>query len=203
MQPVSCITFPARPLNGGPFTKALPKSGDWFYEPKYNGWRTLVHIPTGTMFNRKGQPLTIAGEFQAALDQMRAVLDADAFKWADCEALERRHGIGRGTLIVLDVVPEPAYAMATYLERRRWLEIPSLPTCYPSNQPSANTLYKSASVAANSATEYWTELRRLNTRWGCDFYEGLVAKRADSVYPIQLRNPDSEFPFWIKHRWAW
>jgi ATP-dependent DNA ligase len=183
--------------------KALAKSGEWFYEPKYNGWRALIHISTGAMFNRKGQPLTIAAEFQTALDQLRLILDAEAFKWADCEALERRHGIGRGALIVLDVVPEPARAATTYVERRRWLEIPALPTCYPSNQPSADTLYKSAAIAANSAAEYWTELRRLNTRWGCDFYEGLVAKRADSVYPIQLRNPDSKFPFWIKHRWAW
>jgi ATP-dependent DNA ligase len=197
----SPITYPARPLNGGPFPKALPKSGDWFYEAKYNGWRALIHIATGTMFNRKGQPLTISGEFQTALDQIRLVLDAEAFKWADCEALERRHGIGRGTLIVLDVVPEPAFALATYTERREWLRIGSLPTLY--SKPSPESLYKSCQIAPQYAEEMWAELRRLNTRWGCDFYEGLVAKRADSVYPIQLRNPDSEFPFWIKHRWAW
>ena len=199
----SPITYPARPLNGGPFPKALPKSGDWFYEAKYNGWRALIHIATGTMFNRKGQPLTISGEFQTALDQIRLVLDAEAFKWADCEALERRHGIGRGTLIVLDVVPEPQYANTPYIERRHWLDIPSLPTCYPSNRPGADTLYKSACIAPGNAAECWTELRRINARWGCEFYEGLVAKRADSIYPIQLRNPDSEFPFWLKHRWAW
>ena len=89
-------TFPARPINGGPFHKARPKPGEWFYEPKYNGWRALVHIPTGTMFNRRGEPLTIAAEFADALDILRRTLDAEAFKWADCEALERRHNIGQG-----------------------------------------------------------------------------------------------------------
>ena len=48
------ITYPARPINGGPLEKARPKHGEWFYEPKYNGWRALVHVPTGTMFNRHG-----------------------------------------------------------------------------------------------------------------------------------------------------
>src|SRR5208283_474817 len=121
-------TFPARPINGGPLTTALPKSGEWFYEPKYNGWRALVHVATGAMFNRKLEPLTIAGEFKDALHQLCSTLDADAFKWADCESLERRHGLGRGTLIILDVVPEPAFASANYRERRRWLQIHS-PKC--------------------------------------------------------------------------
>ena len=39
-------TYPARPVNGGAFPRALPKRGTWSYEPKLNGWRTLVHTPT-------------------------------------------------------------------------------------------------------------------------------------------------------------
>ena len=31
--------------------------------------------------------------------------------------------------------------------------------------------------------------------------EGIVAKRADSTYPIHLRAPDQETTAWIKHRW--
>ena len=40
--------------------------------------------------------------------------------WADCEALERRHNLGRGTLVVLDVVPETG--APSYEERRTMLE---------------------------------------------------------------------------------
>ena len=100
-------TYPARPLNGGPLDKAFPKRGEWAAEPKWNGWRALVHVPSGAIYNRHGKLLSIAAEFASALEIFRATLDAEAFKWVDCEALERRHGIGRGTLIVLDLVPAP------------------------------------------------------------------------------------------------
>ena len=40
--------------------------------------------------------------------------------WADCEALERRHNLGRGTLVVLAVVPETG--APNYEERRTMLE---------------------------------------------------------------------------------
>jgi hypothetical protein len=29
-----------------------------------------------------------------------------------------------------------------------------------------------------------------------------VAKRNDSIYPRQRRNAELDFPFWMKHRWA-
>jgi len=195
------ITYPARPINGGPFRKARTKPGEWFYEPKYNGWRALVHIPTGSMFNRRGEQLSIAAEFADALDILHRVLDANAFKWADCEALERRHNIGQGTLMLLDVIPEPPFAQATYLERRAWIPNSVLWECHPSNQPSKNTLYKSPRIAPMYAADVWSHLQEINQRWGCDFYEGLVAKQADSPYPIQLRSPDLDTPAWIKHRW--
>src|SRR5713101_1017213 len=83
-------TYPARPINGGSLERALPKPGHWYYEPKYNGWRALVHAPTGTMFNRRGQPLSIAGLFSCALERLRTVrLQSGGVpvEWFDCEAL--------------------------------------------------------------------------------------------------------------------
>ena len=47
------------------------------------------------------------------------------------------------------------------------------------------------------------ELRQLNARWHCLFYEGLVAKRTTDPYPVQLRSPEEEFVGWVKHRWAY
>lgn len=201
-------SYPARPLNGGPLPKALPKSGTWIYEPKYNGWRALVHIPTGAMFNRRGQPLTIAAEFKPAVEELHLKLGmTQCFEWADCEALDRRHGLGRGSLIVLDVVPEPPRTLTPYSERRTWLEaVPrELPfTSFAQSFPVLSippTAYNG--THRNAAMAVWCDLQRTNAALHCDFYEGLVAKRADSVYPIQLRSPDAECPFWIKYRWAW
>jgi hypothetical protein len=53
----------------------------------------------------------------------------------------------------------------------------------------------------------WTILQNCNRTLGClkpanHFYEGLVAKRCDSPYPLQRRSADQDFPFWMKHRWA-
>src|SRR2546427_3445359 len=110
--PLRPCTYPARPLNGGPLDRALPKSGQWHYEPKYNGWRALVHAPTGTMFNRYGQRLTIQREFSTALAALRALRlsnGAGVVEWYDCEALERRHALGRGTLLVFDYIGREPY----------------------------------------------------------------------------------------------
>lgn len=186
------ITYPARPVNGGPLDKALPKHGVWLYEPKYNGWRTLVHVPSGTMFNRKGERLSIAAEFRPALAKLRRT----SFEWLDCEALERRHGLGQGSLIVFDCI-----APSSFVERRqqlhavfdRALELGpfELCGCDEVRLPLIST----------EPLALWTELQVANRILGCHFYEGVVAKRADSLYPIQLLSPTKEFPFWVKHRW--
>ena len=201
-------------MNGGPLPKSLPKHGAWNYQPKYNGWRALVHIATGAMFNRKLEPLSISGDFKPALDQLRVTLDCEAFKWADCEALERRHNIGRGTLVVLDCIPEPKHKSTPLHERQSWLRAvlkeaawdPCLmlddTICVPPNVADLDdmvnapiwdhlqTLNKHASKCAKEKVEFYVE-----------FYEGVVAKRCDSIYPMQLRSPDIETPWWVKHRW--
>lgn len=194
---MNILTYPARPINGGDLTLAPPKRGTWFYEPKLNGWRTLVHTPTGTMFNRQGKRLSIADEFGCALAQLfQLVATYEWLDWLDCEALERRHGIGRGTLIVLDTPRN----RATYESRRGVItsifrEASILPQVMPADSVLAVPSYRSTGTL-------WEELQRLNKSVGAPFYEGLVAKRADSLYPIQLRSSTEEFAGWVKHRWA-
>src|ERR1043165_1002522 len=114
------LTFPARPIQGGRLEWAPPKRGLWYAEPKLNGWRALIYTPTGTMWNRHGALLTIADCFRPALAAL-AKLAARGLVWADCEALERRHNLGRGTLVVLDVVPESG--RPRYEQRRALLEL--------------------------------------------------------------------------------
>jgi hypothetical protein len=50
--------------------------------------------------------------------------------------------------------------------------------------------------------ELYRQLRQLNARWGCPFYEGVVSKRIADAYPVQLRSPNEAFVDWAKHRWA-
>ena len=211
VQPPALYTYPARPLNGGPFNVAPPKRGLWAAEPKFNGWRALVHIPSGTIFNRHGERLSIGAEFASAVEILRATLAAEAFEWADCEGLERRHTIARGTLIVLDVIPKPgAYRDRTppdYTERRSWLTPlappPSLTEIHPHSVYLApSTLGVRACSACNTSPQaMWEAVRAANKQIGAVFYEGIVMKRCDSLYPIQLRNPDETTPAWVKHRW--
>lgn len=185
------LTYPARPVSGGRLELAPPKHGDWAVEPKYNGWRVLVHAPTGTAYNRHGKPLSIAGEFSAAIAQLRAA----PFEWIDCEGLERRHGIGRGTLIVLDAVTP-----GTYAERRLHLEstFELLPL---ETMPPENAVVLTPRYPMSEAQSIYDLLLNHNDLWNAPYYEGVVMKRTDSHYPIQLRNPSETFPQWIKHRW--
>jgi ATP-dependent DNA ligase len=198
-------TYPARPINGGRLELAPPKPGQWCYEPKYNGWRALVHAPTGSMFNRYGQPLSIAAEFGSALKRIRdlkLVADGRLIEWFDCEALDRRHALGRGTLLAFDCIAPPG-SPAEPWHKRKELLAQALAVHEYRQMPLAEALY---AVAAHDPgeldpQELYRQLRQLNARWGCQFYEGVIAKRSSDRYPIQLRSPNAEFVGWIKHRW--
>jgi hypothetical protein len=52
------------------------------------------------------------------------------------------------------------------------------------------------------ALAFYEKLRAANRALGCDFFEGVVMKRADSMYPVQLRSATEECRGWVKHRFA-
>ena len=198
------LTYPARLIQGGRLELAPPKRGLWYAEPKLNGWRTLIHTPSGTMWNRHGTLLTIADCFRLALATL-ASLASRGLVWADCEALERRHNLGRGTLVVLDVISE--YSAPNYQRRRAMLE--ALLPCDPvfdgdSSRPvpcgaAVLTPARRADSHADALT-FYHRLRAANRSLGCDFFEGVVMKRADSEYPMHIRSATEEFRGWVKHR---
>ncbi|HEV7924441.1 MAG TPA: hypothetical protein VGR14_03755 [Verrucomicrobiae bacterium] len=195
------LTYPARPINGGHLKYALPKVGQWSYEPKYNGWRGLLHVPTGAMWNRHGKRLSIASEFAKAAGKLKLT----PFEWLDVEALHRRHRLGRGTLIVLDPVMRPDLPPQPYTERVQllydYLVEPEWAECLPQGvKPADNAVYIPPVYGEGERDELWKQLQEVNKSLGCDFYEGLVAKRDDSLYPIQLNSPDQCTPTWMKHR---
>jgi hypothetical protein len=200
------VTYPARPLNGGRFG-LVPKKPIHLWSFKVNGWRALIHTPSGTMFNRHGQELSIANEFTRALESLRRC----GIEWLDCEAFERRHNLGRGSLIILDaIVPKLTATQRwslglTEADRHGW------PLLALDVKPEQDRVYLMKQMAMSDASRsgklslasYWGQMQAINQNWQVDYYEGLVAKRADSIYPIQLRSAEAEFPFWVKHRWRY
>jgi hypothetical protein len=54
--------------------------------------------------------------------------------------------------------------------------------------------------AVDDPFESWVQLQEANTIYGCDYYEGLVAKRWDSPYETQLVSASRTTPYWIKYR---
>ncbi|HVM50948.1 MAG TPA: hypothetical protein VMU04_23170 [Candidatus Acidoferrum sp.] len=203
---IQLLSYPARPANGGRLG-LVAKPGLHLWSAKLNGWRAPVHAPTGDIWNRLGQRLAISDEFNAALKD----LGRSRFAWLDCEALERRHRVGQGSLILLDVIMpnEPALdrydSLLAEAARLGW------PLLRIGDQPEPCRVYLLEQTALTETSPadnlrlaaQWNAMQGLNQRWGAPFYEGLVAKRADSTYPIQLRDPKAQCPWWIKHRWAW
>lgn len=204
-QPPSLLTYPARPIQGGRLELAPPKRGLWFAEPKFNGWRALVHTPSGTMWNRHGGRLTIAACFREAVEQLRDLAD-DGLIWADCEALERRHHIARGTLILLDAIPSDPMFSPGYAERREFLESLRLPQetfsgGFHEGEAAPLLLTTSRMVtSSNESLAFYHSLRPANRSLGAEFFEGVVMKRADAPYPVQKRSSAEESRAWIKHR---
>jgi hypothetical protein len=161
------------------------------------------------MWNRRGQRLSIEHEFAAVLEAIRTAELPPEMEWLDCEALERRHDLGRGSLVILDYL---ALGKTTYDERKLSLA-DAIHPCGEIRQgferwqfdrvppPSDRALLFQSPFTASDLDHYWQALQDLNKLWNAEVFEGFVAKRADSPYTRQLRSPNLESPYWIKHRW--
>jgi ATP-dependent DNA ligase len=197
----SLISYPARPIQGGKLDRAPKKIGLWYAEPKYNGWRAVVHCPSGTMWNRHGGRLSIAHEFDAALRGLKK-LSATGLVWADCEAMERRHNVGRRSLIVLDWIPD--FGSPTYEERRVFLEslLPLERMSLGEGTMAEDSVLLAPSIAETNgqALQLYRSLEAINCSVLADVFEGVVMKRAVSAYPVQLRSASEDSRALIKHR---
>jgi hypothetical protein len=95
----------------------------------------------------------------------------------------------------------------TYEQRRAMLES-LLPTdaVFSGNTSRAvpcGAVVLTTTTRADSHTDalaFYQHLRVANRALGCDFFEGVVMKRADCPYPAQLRSAAEEFRGWVKHR---
>lgn len=176
------IFYPIRPMSGGNLEYAGKIFGSWSYEPKYDGWRSLINNES-IMWNRHGAKLTINNSFTTALEK----LSTYGFEWYDAEALQRRHRMARGTLIILDIPSE-----LTYSERREIMEN-NFPILDINEEAKENQIY--IPPRYTDPFELWEKLK------GNPFYEGIVGKKNNSLYAKQYVNSDKTFNGWIKYRY--
>jgi hypothetical protein len=185
-------------MSGGRLETALPLPGQWMWSRKINGWGTIVHAPTGTMWNRHGDHLSIANLFAQALDR----LAHSDLEWLWCEAFERRHAYGRGTLVILDIIDSlPADERLMRLNRAAYHMYWDI---LPLGKPEPDKLYVMDQTLA-STTEMlplWNRLQQVNAEFGDTYYEGLVAKKANAPYPIQTVDPERKTAIWFKYRFV-
>lgn len=151
----------------------------------------MVHAPTGTCYNRHGERLSIEDEFKQALGEIKVECARKDIEWLDCEGLSRRHNVGKGSLIVLDALIDGPCEVRGYTIRGMFCPL------LGGVQGKVHS-----SCQYTDAQTMWTYLKDENKHtFRCEFYEGLVAKRADAPYPMQLRSADEVTTVWIKHRW--
>jgi hypothetical protein len=201
-------TFPGRPVHGprldSPAGRAILDPalyGDRQAEPKWNGWRLLLDRVECIPWNRHGEIMSIGEEIHEAVEQIHD-LPSSFPRYVDCETLSRRHGLMRGSLIILDVV----MPHVIYTDRKRLIE-----DHVPIFKESAhlferNVVCSTPHFALCNAEKEWQALQQFNAHINCTglnaFFEGVVLKIVDSPYPIQRLNPERETAFWTKHRFV-
>jgi hypothetical protein len=144
----------------------------------------MLDTSSGKLYNRKRERLSIEKELKGAVEQL-VTLFPNA--WLDCEGLERRHEIGRGTLILLDICE-----FTPYDKRREQVSI--VPQLALSELPKTGAIYSAPSAMK---LDLHTMLD-FNKKVGAVFYEGAVAKKVSSIY--RQERSEKETHDWSKHR---
>lgn len=201
---IKALFFSTFAGNGGPLESALPKVGEWVWQPKVDDWRAVVHVPTRTVWNQYGKLMSIAGKFPVALTALSAFGRAE---WLDVGMMENRHDLMRGCIIVFDMMDEP-----TWSQERRYGVLRQMFPVLPVNVASLlattggqvrDSVYLISQWDNVESTEdalkrqAWLKIQ--NESIGHKFFEGLVAKRADSPYTFGAK-PKQVTPDWVKHQ---
>ncbi len=187
---VKTFPIPMRPTNGGGCVHPLPLSEhfDWILQLKFNGWRVVLDTSNGHSYNRHGDRLSIGHCIAKAVDEAQFWFPDTLL---DCEALARRHTIGTGTLLILDDMQDEAK-----LTERLDAINGSLSLLGCAETPQDDSIYGIESYALDDAPELLTMMKNYNQIMKCIFYEGFVAKRADSFYE------NIESNWWRKFRFT-
>jgi len=219
---MNLICYPPAPLNGGRLESAPPKVGEWVWQPKVDDRRVVIHAPSQTIWNQYGA-LSVGNKdkfkFQIALDVITAAWKQLPYlEWFDAGLMEYRHDMMRGCIVIFDLICRPLI----YTRRRELLNsafqiLPSyISKKLGDNKPIRDSVFlipeyveyddvispsggyfdSQISSFPLNAQEY---LQAENARIGKKFYEGLVAKKIDSLYYFGVCAKEKT-PDWIKHR---
>lgn len=166
-------------------------------EPKLHGCRVLIHLRTGTVWNRHLEPFTKTGcelAVQKTIAKMQPFVHATdddgnpIVEWIDAEALTG-HGLslGAGSIVIIDVD-----APGNLLERRRYFDhIQKFPL---SGSVWQNSCYAMPRHPLRKADWLWDSLSKRDR-----LYEGVVRKKISHIYRHEMR-PNRETNGWVKHR---
>lgn len=195
--------YPHRPINGGnPDILGFDYGfdvGSWVVEPKLDGCRVVVHLPTGLVFNRRGELFSRAdllvdavSKLQKRLSPWSTLLGNDGnplFEWADCEALVGKgYENGKGSLVIIDIPSDgDLTARAQYFHHIKPFPL--------TGSAQSNSLYRMPRLPMRKGKSLWG---RLIKRGG--LFEGVVLKRCSSSYAMSWSNPDKETSSWVKRR---
>jgi GNAT superfamily N-acetyltransferase len=198
--PPKLICLPPAPMNGGPLDTAPVKVGEWGWGPKVDDRRVVVHAPSRTVWNQYGQ-LSVAmrdlDKFETALNWLQA---NSPFDWLDAGLMEYRHDMMRGSIVVFDLIDG-----TTPFDRRQWAlsnvfdELPWA-THITGNAGDNRVFVVPQFIGEAQGRALYKALREQNDKLGRKFYEGVVAKRLDSLYPTHNSKPKTETAAWMKHR---
>lgn len=208
------ITYPAAPRNGGPVFRQ-PLRGEWDVMPKYNEWRGLAHVKSRTVWNNNLELSTMQiphfweyaektpfqwldiGMFGKRCKELPLDGAVAVFDWvpvspaADTQWKVRHELITKWfNTLPLDQVPKPGQIFTPEILRvtpRRF------GACDQSNGKVGGDMPSLVEAYARGLKE-WSKDK-------FDLVEGIILKRTDSRYPIQLVGPKRKTDDWIKHRW--
>lgn len=185
-------TYPMRPRTGGDFTGSVLK-GDSRYrgEPKIDGIRMVANIRTGEAWNRHGQRLTDEAHYADHFLLLAGLLP-ESVTWVDCESTGRYKGAAR-MLFVLDL-PD---LHGSYLERRSVLER-HVPVWDWDPDPTSHVY----AIPSGSPRTVWNKALAVRGLFEGSFMEGIVIKRADSLYDRQRATAARDATTWVKFRFS-
>ncbi len=207
---MNLICYPPAPYDGGRLEFAPEKIGEWIWQPKVDDRRVVIHVPSQTIWNNEGK-LSIGNtqkhKFQVALDELKRIWEEHAnvggymSEWIDAGLMEYRHDMMRGCIIVFDLI----VGQYTFQERRRILEKmltilrPDISTLLKGNFTIEDEAFLIHQWVVDDPLELKKFLQEENEKIGKKFYEGLVAKKLNSLYHFGLSFKDKTTD-WIKHR---
>lgn len=164
-----------KPIDGGQWSATSPlwATCAWAFEPKWDGFRAIVHA-TGLILSRHGKPLRMAAHHGDAGTQLCRALGA---QWLDCELL----GVRDANAPYLPLMVLDAAIDGDYLERRKALEraIPTSSVELPTN----GIWLTPYSERGGEVWRAWQDYAHI---------EGVVAKPINSTYPCRS---------WVKFRY--